>query len=283
MKGDEFLEKMELIEASYIEEADATVQKRRSAAVRWGALAACFIVAAVGALFIAHKPSAVPDAPVPAPDSQAQTGESIPVREKEPEVCPSHTILHPGNVDYVHPIYTPEPDDPTKPDTEYDYDTGYVVGGPFNYEDSFPVTPCISSYKEGSNSADVAVANGGVCYSDSLNAAMDHHGDSVTYRVRIVLFADGVSISSTGDRAKSESERLFELGYTTAIGDVTQADGSKEYHFSLLYATYEQLKNFPAADDLGYLFVFYDEYEDVPSDPDIIVFNGFEKAEKRGE
>ena len=228
MKGEEFLNKMELIDSAFIEQADTMPKKKKGAAAKIGALAACMAVAAVGALLLSPGPGTAPDAPVPQPDRVIQSREDAPLpeKEKEPEVYPSHTVLHPGDVDYVHPIYTPEPDDPTKSDTIYDRETGYVIGGPFNHDEAFPVTPCISSFGKASISEDISVSNGGVYISPSLRAAMEHYGDSVNYRVKIELFKDGVGISSAGDEAKAEAERLFELGYNTAIGTFKDSDGS---------------------------------------------------------
>lgn len=42
MRGNEFLDKMELIDPAYVEAADATPKKKKSVWVKWGAVAACF-------------------------------------------------------------------------------------------------------------------------------------------------------------------------------------------------------------------------------------------------
>lgn len=42
MRGNEFLDKMELIDPAYIEAADAKPKRRKSSWVKWGAIAACF-------------------------------------------------------------------------------------------------------------------------------------------------------------------------------------------------------------------------------------------------
>jgi hypothetical protein len=42
MRGNEFLDKMELIDPAYVEAADAALKKRKSVWVKWGAVAACF-------------------------------------------------------------------------------------------------------------------------------------------------------------------------------------------------------------------------------------------------
>ena len=41
MRGNELLDKMELIDPAYIEAADAAPNKRKSAWAKWGAAAAC--------------------------------------------------------------------------------------------------------------------------------------------------------------------------------------------------------------------------------------------------
>lgn len=49
MRGNEFLDKMELIDPAYVEAADATPKKKKSVWVKWGAMAACLCLVFVGA------------------------------------------------------------------------------------------------------------------------------------------------------------------------------------------------------------------------------------------
>ena len=272
MNGDAFLDKMELIEASYIEAADCAPHKNKRTAVRFGALAACFAVAVAGALIITQRNRSDTAASL-MPEDVMQGEGSADQRENIGQATPGDTVIKTEDVNYVNPIYTPRPN----LEIEVSPDSGYVVGGPFNHDQTVPVTPCISSYGESSYSADISVTNGGVHISSSLIKAMEHYADSATYRVMLVLFSDGVGISSASQEVKSEAQRLYEHGYTTAQETITNPDGSKEHYFYLISATCDQIEQFPAAENLGYLLVLYDEYLGTPSSTDAVVFNGFAK------
>ena len=50
MRGDELLDKMELVDAEYVEAADVRVTRKRAAWVKWVAVAACLVVAVVVAV-----------------------------------------------------------------------------------------------------------------------------------------------------------------------------------------------------------------------------------------
>ena len=277
MNGNDFLDKMELIDAAYVETADCAPHKNKQIVRRFGALAACFAVSVAGAVIITHRNDSAP-ASLLMPEEVVQSDGSAAQREDVAQPIPGDTVVNADDVNYVNPIYTPEPDEPDIK-IEVTPDSGYVVGGPFNHDQTVPVTPCISSYGEGSYSADLSVANGGVHIASSLSNAMEHYGDNVTYRVMLVPFADGIGISAASQEVKSEAERLFEHGYTTAQETITNPDGSKEHYFYLISATCYQIEQFPAAENLGYLLVFYDEYLGAPSTSDTVVFNGFANAE----
>lgn len=49
MRGNEFLDKMELIDPAYIESADAKPKKKKGVWIKWGAMAACLCLVFVGA------------------------------------------------------------------------------------------------------------------------------------------------------------------------------------------------------------------------------------------
>lgn len=51
MRGNEFLDKMELIEPSYVEAADAKPKNRKNAWIEWVAMAACFCLVVGGSVF----------------------------------------------------------------------------------------------------------------------------------------------------------------------------------------------------------------------------------------
>lgn len=76
MRGNEFLDKMGLIDPSYIEAADNKPKRRKNAWVKWGAVAACFCLAVVSALMI----PGIWDTPVP-PHSDAAKLKPITIPE----------------------------------------------------------------------------------------------------------------------------------------------------------------------------------------------------------
>lgn len=55
MRGNEFLDKMELIDPAYIEAADTKLKTKKTVLVKWGAMAACLCLVVVGALMIGQQ------------------------------------------------------------------------------------------------------------------------------------------------------------------------------------------------------------------------------------
>lgn len=126
--------------------------------------------------------------------------------------------------------------------------------------DQFPYTPMISIYGESGFdfSGDMAVMNGGVFFSEALTGAMAEYGDAAKYRVLVELFCDGVQISSGGEVARSEMERLGDEGYTVAFE--TYFDGAENHYYFTLHATAKQLEAFEGSAGLGYALWLYGEY-----------------------
>ncbi len=60
MRGNELLDKMELIDPAYVEEAEVKVKKKKGAWVKWGAMAACLCIMIVGALTIGQQDNPQP-------------------------------------------------------------------------------------------------------------------------------------------------------------------------------------------------------------------------------
>ena len=126
----------------------------------------------------------------------------------------------------------------------------------------------------------MSVNNGGVWYSPTLEAAMDHYGDTANYRVLVELFSDGVQIASGGAQAVAEAARLSDLGYIVAMETsretVTDGEIATVYitYYFTIHATYEQLLDFQQAGTLGYKFVLYDEALETGLDSDVTSYNG---------
>ncbi len=94
MRGNEFLDKMELIDPAYVEAADAKPKKRKTVWVKWGAMAACLCLVVAGTFMMPgvwNMPdTSDPDVPVPDPDGTIQ-------RDEEPLEYPPATTA-PGFV-----------------------------------------------------------------------------------------------------------------------------------------------------------------------------------------
>ena len=77
MRGNEFLDKMELIDPAYVEEADNKPKKKKSILVKWGAMAACFCLIAAAA---AAVPRFLPgDGPSPAGSNDQPMQAELPI------------------------------------------------------------------------------------------------------------------------------------------------------------------------------------------------------------
>jgi len=216
MRGNDFLNKMELIDPAYVEAANTKTVKIKTPFATWGAVAACLCLAVVTAFAMKG-----------AWNMQNEAGSNIPALDT------STTIKH--NAGYAETEIVTEP--AVDPDTELcteifiEPSTGNAAYLPFipsdgpHDGDDVNITPLIASYGEEKYNidadtnvnVDMAVSDGGVFLSDSLKAAMEHYGDTVNYRVLVELFDDGVQISSGGQLAIKESERLSELGYSIML------------------------------------------------------------------
>lgn len=116
----------------------------------------------------------------------------------------------------------------------------------------------ISHYDIGNMDACYAVPqNGEVNFSMPLREAMKAYGDDVRYRVVVDLFRDESQLPPDGADAKNESARLAALGYITAFETYTD-NGSSQTWFTL-HAGYDQLADFAAAEEYGYMFFLYGE------------------------
>lgn len=62
----------------------------------------------------------------------------------------------------------------------------------------------------------------------------------------------------------AEAKRLSALGYVVDVAWTDDDEYAEEKNFLVLHATYDQLKNFSAAESLGYSVMLYDEYSDHP-------------------
>lgn len=266
MKTYEWIDAVGGIDHEFVENA-AKEQPRASAWKKALPLAACFVLL-VGACFaipgLTRKPDTEPQlaAPVPNPNGSVE-------RTPEPNVYPTHPILHPGAVGYEDPDPVVEP---TSEAPVNGINAPVEDFGPNNHEVT-EVKPMISSYGEMGDPVDLAVKNGGIHFSEPLLAAMEAYGDGVTYRVLVDLFHDGVQIPADSPLAEAETKRLGDLGYIVAIEKVYQDEVMTSCSFTL-HATYEQLQAFTVGDNLGYSLLLFGEVFG-ESDTPPVVYNGF--------
>ena len=231
MRGDELLEKMELIDPVYIEEADQNPVKRKQVWIKWTAIAACFcLICGLAWLWKDELPK-----------------------------------LHILRQDEINTVDTTQAAiDWTELATEpYQLPSNNgLVNGDQSILDGKPI---ISGFGERSVMCDMSVDNGAVWYSPSLEDALDYYGDTATYRILLEFFSDGVQIPSGGTEAVAEAQRLRNLGYIVAIETVqeTVTEGGiatvyATYYFTL-HMPYDQLVEFQPDEALGYKFMLYDE------------------------
>lgn len=234
MSGNDLLDKMALIDPTYIEAADVQPKKRIPVWIKLGAMAACLALAFLASRMQPISPAIplLPDLTSPAIQTEIVT----------------------------------EP-----------YWLG-IANTPNNQE-ILGDKPLVSGYEEYALPVDMSVSGGGVCYSPSLEKAMEIHGDAVNYRVLIELFSNGVQIPSGSAIAVSEFQRLSDLGYIVALETVIDSEiqnglsvATATYYFTL-HATYEQLKNFQPSSELGYSIMLYNEHFDNPLRFDTEIYN----------
>ena len=89
-----------------------------------------------------------------------------------------------------------------------------------------------------------------------LSAAMEEYGDTANYLLVLHLFSNQTRMFDTADLT-AEAERLYQLGYTTAIETCQTQEGTAT--FLSLNVTYEQIRNFPTEENRSYFLLLYDE------------------------
>ena len=190
---------------------------------RWAALAACFVLVAALAVpaITGHLPRAEQAAP-PFPDA-AEHNEATQVPANSPNaMLPNNGINIPA--------------DGTQEDARYAESKQMI-----SYYDIGNMDACYAAPKNGESN-----------FSMPLRAAMEAYGDSVRYRVAVDLFRDERPLPPDGADAKNETARLAALGYITAFETYTDSESSQTWF--TLHATYNQLTDFAAAEEYGYMF-----------------------------
>lgn len=120
-----------------------------------------------------------------------------------------------------------------------------------------PILPMIRDFEGEPLNAKVAPENGTVIMTPALQNAMEHYGDEAKYNVCITVCKSRKALDIRSDEVTAERERLVELGYITFLENYWSGEESTTVfgcHFS-----YEELQNFTANKDYGYILYLYDE------------------------
>ena len=125
--------------------------------------------------------------------------------------------------------------------------------------DAYNGKTLVSAYTDAPDGCYAAPKNGEAGYSEPLRAAMKEYGDDAVYRVWVDIFKDEVQLDPDDPEV---AELLVAFGrehnITTAIETYTDAEGM-EHIYPTLHASYEQLQNFAADEDHGWMLFLYDE------------------------
>ncbi|MDO5138755.1 MAG: hypothetical protein Q4D71_09915 [Oscillospiraceae bacterium] len=202
-----------------------------------------------------------PTMPVPNPDGTIE-------REPVPDTWPEQTILRPGDEGYVYP------EEPLQPEDLPTNGFCYFSDAPLGDQDFLPITPMISAYGgvASYNYEGLATENGLVRHVGGLDGALEQYGDTVNYRVYVIISRDGVRIPDTREAMEAEARRLAELGYIVAVETFSWEYGAQSESYFTLHASYDQIQEFPADNSLGYTMMLYGEFfGETESDP--VVFN----------
>ena len=115
MRGNELLDKMELIDPVYVEASDAAPPKKKNSLIRWGAMAACFcLIAAAAITALRLLPGANVDS-VPASESTLASTEKPEVRPPAELGSVGSSIAAEPTFEPEEPCATEEPSAPNKP------------------------------------------------------------------------------------------------------------------------------------------------------------------------
>lgn len=121
-----------------------------------------------------------------------------------------------------------------------------------------PETPSlITSYPLTAAASYAAPPNGECGLSHGLYCAMEDYSGSADYLLKGDIFSDNHKIFDR-DVLQTEAERLSSLGYNVTVVSESMQSG-EDYYYLTLTLTYEQIRNFPKADNYGYFLRLYDD------------------------
>ena len=105
---------------------------------------------------------------------------------------------------------------------------------------------------------DYAVNNGAVGFSVPLADAMAEYGDSVLYRIYVDIFKDGVQLAPDDSEVEELMTSLLDQGIVLAV-ETTYQDNQAVATYNTLHATYDQLRQFQADPNHGWMLWLFAE------------------------
>lgn len=233
------------------EEIIAENRRKKKARIKAGSLASCFCLAALLG-FGAWRSGVFPQENLASAEQFAEGGDDSGASDVVPENGNSDLDGNPNDPDVI---------------PKYDSDGSDAAAGfmmpmmPDDRDGSFEmpeVTRMISSYGDGDTEACYEVPeNGTVGLSSPLSGAIAEYGDCVRYRVFVDLFRNGQALEMNSSLMEQESDRLAALGY--GVAGETYFDGTSNHYYFTLHATRDQVINFAASEEYGYMLFLYNE------------------------
>ena len=268
MKKELLLDSFSYLDENLLERSESA--EKRVAWQRWAGIAAC--VALIAALVIPEAVQADPKSGIhiSRPRHPGESFASMVRRFNPTDVVEAEDA---EKWDTIMENFEPAIVEEVTP-SDGEADDGSIANGamivwPDNGAAEIPMTPMIEAYKTDGAACYVAPKNGEVGRSVPLRGAMDEYGDGARYRVVVDLFRDEQPLPAEGFEAHDEIDRLAALGYTSGLESYFD-HGVLENAYFTIHATYDQLVNFAASADYGYMLYLYAER--VPDyDPDLPV------------
>lgn len=269
------------VREEYIEEArEAETIKKHPIWIRRGVPAACLCLAAIAIFIVTNLFASSPEKDQDANEGQILTADIrhpendqdkvIGTADASPDGDPKeYSVAREGET--TDDVKTAA-QDPTEQDpVELDQEMGgwYLMPDNGEFIDWSQVKTMISAYgdmddgiedgiEDGIAVCYMAPDNGTYSYSMPLKKAMEEYGDTVKYRVVVDVFSDNQILDADSEAVEKERKRLGKLDYIVSFEQYRHYGVITNSYFTL-HAEQEQLINFAANEDYGYMLWLYDE------------------------
>lgn len=266
------------VREEYIEEArEAETIKKHPIWIKWGVMAACLCLAAIAVFTVTDLFASSPEKDQDANEGQIYTADirhpendqdkATGTADASPDGDPKeYSVVREGET--TDDVKTAAQDQTEQDPVELDQEMGgwYLMPDNGEFIDWSQVKTMISAYGDMDDGIEDGIAvcymapdNGTYGYSMPLKKAMEEYGDTVKYRVVVEVFSDNQILEADSEAVEKERKRLAQLeDYIVAFEQYKHSDGTKNSYFTL-HAEQEQLINFAANEDYGYMLWLYDE------------------------